>query len=52
MAQYRIKSDNTTLGKAGDAVTEDQLDGLNVEALLAGDHIELIKTSKTDKAEN
>lgn len=46
MAQYRIKSDNLTIGKQGDAISDDKLDGLNIEALIAGDHLELITTNK------
>jgi len=51
MSTYRIKSDNTTLGKQGDTVAGDALDGLNVEALVAGGHLEPVihSTPKRDK---
>ena len=40
MSQYKIISDNTTLGKQGATINASDLDGLNVDALIAGDHIE------------
>lgn len=51
MTTYRIKSDNTTLGKQGDTVAGAALDGLNVDALVDGGHLELVlqSTPKRDK---
>lgn len=45
MATFKIVSDNTTLGKPGDTVTSDALEGLNVEALVAGGHLEPVSIS-------
>jgi hypothetical protein len=51
MTTYRIKTDNTTLGKPGDTVAGDALNGLNVDALIDGGHLELVlqSTPKRDK---
>lgn len=53
MSTYRITSDNTTLGKHGETVTADNLAGLNVDALIAGGHIEPVSVGsrKSDKKE-
>jgi len=53
MTTYRITSDNTTLGKHGATVNADALDGLNVDALVAGGHLELViaSTPKRDKSD-
>ena len=40
MATYKIVSDNTTLGKSGDSVDDAALEGLNVDALIQGGHIQ------------
>lgn len=45
MATYKITSDNTNLGKPGDTVTAEALEGLNVEALVAGGHLEPVSIS-------
>lgn len=51
MTTYKIISDNTTLGKSGESVSETDLDGLNVDALIQAGHIEIIAAAsrKTDK---
>ena len=51
MSTYKITSDNTVLGKAGDSVTADDLAGLNVDALIEGGHIAPVSVSsrKTEK---
>ena len=53
MATYKISSDNTTLGKHGDTVSDADLVGLNVDALVAGGHLEPVSVSsrKSDKKE-
>jgi len=53
MSTYKITSDNTTLGKQGETVAADDLTGLNVDALIAGGHIEPVSVSsrKYDKKE-
>lgn len=48
MATYKVTSDNTSLGKMGDVVNNDDLAGLNVEALISGGHIAEVKTNKAD----
>jgi hypothetical protein len=50
MSTYKILSNNCTLGEAGTTVQADDLDGYNVDALIAGGHIEAIaaKTTKSD----
>lgn len=45
MATYKIISDNSALGKSGDSVSSDALEGLNVDALIEGGHIQLVVTS-------
>ena len=39
MAQFKIVSDNFALGAAGETVSEEQLDGCNISALVEGGHI-------------
>lgn len=46
MAQYRIKSDRLTIGNQGETISEDKLEGLNVEALIAGEHLEVVTSTK------
>lgn len=45
MSNYKIVSSNTTLGKQGATVSADRLDGLNVDALVAGGHLEPVSIS-------
>ena len=57
MTTYRILSDNTTLGTAGDTIAAADLAGLNVDALIEGGHIEPIaakqfKSKESDKKDN
>lgn len=42
---YKITSDKTDLGKRGDVISDELVAGLNVEALIAGDHLEVVKNS-------
>jgi hypothetical protein len=53
MTTYKIISDNSTLGNKGALVSESDLVGLNVEALLAGEQLETVTASgrKQDKKE-
>jgi hypothetical protein len=53
MTTYKILSDNTTLGKPGSTVSETDLAGLNIAALVAGGHIEpaSISAKRQDKKE-
>ena len=40
MAQYKLISDRLSIGTTGDIVDDKALEGLNVEALIEGGHIE------------
>lgn len=53
MTTYKIISDNTTLGKSGETVSNDDLAGLNVDALIAGGHLEPVSVTqrKAEKKE-
>jgi hypothetical protein len=53
MTTYRITSDNTTLGAKGATVDAAALDGLSIDALVSGGHIEPISapTKKPNKTE-
>ena len=53
MSQYKIISDNTTLGKQGASIDASQLEGLNVDALIEGGHLEVVNalSKKFDKKE-
>jgi hypothetical protein len=42
MITYKIISDNCTLGKIDATVTESELEGLNLQALLDGGHLETV----------
>lgn len=48
MTTYKVTSDNTTLGKMGDVINNDDLAGLNVEALISGGHIAEAKMTKIE----
>lgn len=49
MTTYRIISDNLTLGNSGTTVSDDDLAGLNVAALITGGHLEAVSVKKPDK---
>jgi hypothetical protein len=53
MQSFKVISDNCTLGKQGATVTEAELEGLNLQALLEGGHLEVVssKTQKTTTTE-
>lgn len=46
---YRIISNNTSLGTSGDTISDNDLLGLNVAALVTGGHIEPIVVKPTNK---
>lgn len=50
MASYKVVSDLVSGKKAGDTITDEELVGCNVDALIQGGHIAAESTSKT-KAE-
>jgi len=53
MTQYRIASERLTVGAMGQTVSDEDLAGLNIEALVAGGHLEKITTaSKTKTNDN
>ena len=39
MTNYKVISDNCTLGKQGDNINGDGLEGFNVDALVDGGHL-------------
>lgn len=51
MQSFKVISDNCTLAKQGSTVTEAELDGLNLQALLEGGHLEIV-SSKPQKQSN
>ena len=48
MPSFKVISDNCTVGKQGATVSEAELEGLNLEALIEGGHLELV-SSKSQK---
>ena len=53
MPNYKIMSDNCTLGKQGENINGDDLEGLNVQALVDGGHLAEVnvKVSKQEPKE-
>jgi len=49
MATYKVTSDRFGGKKLGDSVTDSELDGLNVDALLAAGHLELVRSKSSEK---
>ena len=56
MANYKVMSDNCSLGAQGSNISGDDLEGLNVDALVEGGHlaevnVKVLKqdTKETDK---
>lgn len=49
MSEYKIKAENLTFGKPGETVTDKDLEGVNIEALIEGGHIAATKAKKEDK---
>lgn len=47
MTSYKVLCENLTGKNPGDTVTDEELDGMNIAALIAGGHIE--PTTKTKK---
>lgn len=50
MATYKVLSDNFAGKEAGDTVSDSELDGLNVDALIEGGHLAKT-TNQTKKSE-
>ena len=53
MPNYKIMSDNCTLGKQGENINGDDLEGFNVQALVDGGHLAEVnvKVSKQEPKE-
>jgi hypothetical protein len=49
MASYKVKSARVAGKKVGDVITDADLDGCNVAALIDGDHIEPATRAKAQK---
>jgi len=49
MASYKVTSDRVEGKKRGDTVHDSDFVGVNVDALLAGGHIEPVRGGKSDK---
>lgn len=49
MATYKVTSDNISGKKRGETVTDEFFIGCNVDALIAGGHIEPVTTKRIDK---
>jgi len=47
MASYKVVSDLVSGKKSGDTITDEELVGCNVDALIEGGHITAESTSKT-----
>jgi hypothetical protein len=47
MQSFKVISENCTLAKQGATVTEAELDGLNLQALLDGGHLEVVSSKST-----
>jgi len=54
MANYKIISENCTLGAQGSNISGDDLEGLNVDALVEGGHLAEVnvKVSKQEPKES
>lgn len=50
MASYKVVADNIVGKSPGDTITDEELDGCNIEALIEGGHITADPSTKT-KAE-
>lgn len=49
MATYKVTSDRFAGKKPGESISDSDLVGLNVDALLSAGHIELARGGKSDK---
>lgn len=49
MATYKVIADNVSGKTVGDTITDEELNGCSVEALISGGHIEPAKSTKTTK---
>jgi hypothetical protein len=51
MATYKVTSELVAGKSLGDTITDDELQGLSIEALINGGHIEPTKQTKKAEAE-
>jgi hypothetical protein len=49
MASYKVTSDLIDGKNAGDTISDDELQGCNIDALLAAGHLAETTTKKTEK---
>ena len=49
MSSYKILSDRLTIGKQGQTIDEEALDGANIQALIDGGHIAIVSAKKTEE---
>ena len=49
MRSFKILSDRLTIGKQGQTIDEDALDGANIQALIDGGHIAIVSAKKTEE---
>jgi hypothetical protein len=47
MTSYKILSDRLTIGKQGQTIDADALDGANIQALVDGGHIAIVSAKQT-----
>lgn len=54
MANYKVMSENCTLGKQGETLNASDLEGFNIDALVDGGHLAEVnvKVSKQDTKES
>jgi len=52
MTHYRITANNTSLGQPGDTISAEQLEGLNVAALVEGGFIEPVVKAQPKPAKD
>jgi len=48
VSDYKIKTKNCTFGKLGETVTDKDLEGLNIEALIDGGHLAASRANKKE----
>ena len=47
MSSYKIISDRLTIGKQGQIIDDNALDGANIQALIDGGHIAIVSAKQT-----
>ena len=49
MSSYKILSDRLTIGKQGQTIYDEALDGANIQALIEGGHIAIVGAKQTSE---